>query len=812
MQSTMLIRSLLIVAAVSALVAGVVYWQSRQQAAARRLAAWEERQNDLRLHLQLDKSIDAYGGELPLDELAKLVAVESGLEVELDRSALVDVGIDSRTVTVILPRGRISLRSLLRHALGGVDLTYDIRGRKLRITTPEAAESLSAMYVEVYPLPQPNLTPRDATPDDWSVLITTSIEATSWDWVGGTGHLEPVPGGLVVLQTREVHQQLRALLSRLGSLDNPPATWEQIYFPTSEPGPAHQKIAAALDQPFAFTFDTAGLPMDEFFTRLADEYEIPIVLDRRHLVEAGVSLEMPISVRLHGVSLRSALRHVLNDLELTWHIRDEALVITNPEEAEGRLTKMIYPVHDLVAGKRWPDYDPLIDLITTTVAPDSWDEVGGPGSLQTIAGGWMIVDQTDGVHEQLRGLLGLTRQVLSEGSQRPTPTLALSPAEQAIEAALAREIPVSLDDTPLNQIARDWSQTLGINIHLDIKKLEEAGVHPDTPITCEYLAAPLRMQLERTLEQIELHYAVRDDVLLITTPEESESQLETHLYDVRPLTDDDLGLTDEGTLTEMITSTIDAQSWDEIGGPGSIEHFRGLLVVTQTADVHRQLAGLLAQMDRHCLRRLPPGVSRGAESSTGVPILPDAAEEQIEAALAKPLSVAFEDEPFEAIVASIAMQAGVPIVIDEDELASAGIPPRLRISLAEHDRTLAGLLDRLLEPRALTFEISNRQIVIVQMPYHYWRLQTRLYNVQGILPAGRQQAEPACDQLLNDVEPNFWDLSGGPGSYFYLGRGWLVVTADTPRHLSLADKLHELRTGQKTKRAQERDELRAASP
>ncbi|HEX5102468.1 MAG TPA: DUF1598 domain-containing protein [Pirellulaceae bacterium] len=39
------------------------------------------------------------------------------------------------------------------------------------------------------------------------------------------------------------------------------------------------------------------------------------------------------------------------------------------------------------------DFDSLIDLITTTISPDSWDEVGGPGSIDSFEGG-VFVDPT----------------------------------------------------------------------------------------------------------------------------------------------------------------------------------------------------------------------------------------------------------------------------------------------------------------------------------------------------------------------------------------------------------------------------------
>ncbi len=46
-------------------------------------------------------------------------------------------------------------------------------------------------------------------------------------------------------------------------------------------------------------------------------------------------------------------------------------------------------------------------------------------------------------------------------------------------------------------------------------------------------------------------------------------------------------------LIETITSTVDPNTWDEVGGRGSIASLGGLLVVQQTAEVHIKLATLL---------------------------------------------------------------------------------------------------------------------------------------------------------------------------------------------------------------------------
>ncbi|MGE0609563.1 MAG: hypothetical protein AB7O62_20905 [Pirellulales bacterium] len=57
---------------------------------------------------------------------------------------------------------------------------------------------------------------------------------------------------------------------------------------------------------------------------------------------------------------------------------------------------------------------------------------------------------------------------------------------------------------------------------------------------------------------------------------------------------------DFDSLIELITSTIEPQSWDEVGGPGTIEEFRLnlSLVISQTQDVHEQIVDLLQQLRR----------------------------------------------------------------------------------------------------------------------------------------------------------------------------------------------------------------------
>lgn len=187
-------------------------------------------------------------------------------------------------------------------------------------------------------------------------------------------------------------------------------------------------------------------PLSDLVEVLSTALDGPVVLSHRKLEEAAISLETPVSYNLKNVALKSGLRHVLRELDLTYLIRDDALVITTPEDAGSQLETRVYDCRDLMklaspvrkviqpepakpgadigvpgipakatqkkdeAGAEGGyDISDLIKVMTTTVAPDSWDEVGGPGSIYDFKG-LVTVSQTQDVHEQVEKLLNLLHQ------------------------------------------------------------------------------------------------------------------------------------------------------------------------------------------------------------------------------------------------------------------------------------------------------------------------------------------------------------------------------------------------------------------
>ena len=58
------------------------------------------------------------------------------------------------------------------------------------------------------------------------------------------------------------------------------------------------------------------------------------------------------------------------------------------------------------------DFDTLIELITTTVEPDTWEDLGGPGTLQGFPTNLsLVVSQTQEIHEKVADLLAQLRRL-----------------------------------------------------------------------------------------------------------------------------------------------------------------------------------------------------------------------------------------------------------------------------------------------------------------------------------------------------------------------------------------------------------------
>ncbi len=131
-------------------------------------------------------------------------------------------------------------------------------------------------------------------------------------------------------------------------------------------------------------------------------------------------------------------------------------------------------------------------------------------------------------------------------------------AEKRISAILNETTSVELIDTPLSDALAFLADQHKIAIRMEAEALGEEGIASDEPINLALAGVTLRSALNLMLQPLGLTYITRDEVLMVTTQIAADARLETRVYDVRALCDDEAA---QETLARVIRRTIRPQSW-----------------------------------------------------------------------------------------------------------------------------------------------------------------------------------------------------------------------------------------------------------
>ena len=110
--------------------------------------------------------------------------------------------------------------------------------------------------------------------------------------------------------------------------------------------PNEQRIQRALSEPTEVAFNDN--PLEEALNYLKDLHGIEIWIDKEALSADGIATDQQVNLNLSGISLRSALRLLLEPLLLTYVIEDEVMKITTQVKADEKMSTRVYPVADLV--------------------------------------------------------------------------------------------------------------------------------------------------------------------------------------------------------------------------------------------------------------------------------------------------------------------------------------------------------------------------------------------------------------------------------------------------------------------------------
>ncbi len=184
--------------------------------------------------------------------------------------------------------------------------------------------------------------------------------------------------------------------------------------PSDREAAAEQAITAALQRPVTLQYvDRTLKSVVEDLHRILG---VPIMLDIKALTEASISPETEITFSTTATSAGAALDAMLSMKDLSWVLENEMLIITTMDKAKSTVTTRVYPVADLVFVETndayEADFDSLIEVITSIVAPQSWDSAGGAGSIAPfLPSGALVIGQTRQVHGQIESLLAQLRRI-----------------------------------------------------------------------------------------------------------------------------------------------------------------------------------------------------------------------------------------------------------------------------------------------------------------------------------------------------------------------------------------------------------------
>ncbi|MCA9080591.1 MAG: hypothetical protein KDA58_08525, partial [Planctomycetaceae bacterium] len=246
----------------------------------------------------------------------------------------------------------------------------------------------------------------------------------------------------------------------------------------------------------------------------------------------------------------------------------------------------------------------------------------------------------------------------------PTDAREQSETEMRVRQSLRNPVSLHFENAPLAQVMQHVADTQGINVVVDEAGLTEEGISATTPVSIGVDGIQLRSALNLLLHPLNLDYSIENEVLNITSRLRQQGELETAVYQVadlvvpvsvraptsvfqqgtgfnlggstvpvnqsipaypalggglaqipaNPLTANVPALNGQNAslqgpsaqnfefdaLSDLITTTVSPQSWDEIGGQGSITNHESTLslVIRQTQKVHQEIADLLDQLRR----------------------------------------------------------------------------------------------------------------------------------------------------------------------------------------------------------------------
>ena len=358
-------------------------------------------------------------------------------------------------------------------------------------------------------------------------------------------------------------------------------------------------MQARLAEPIA-EMDLPGVTLLKALRLLGHIGDVSWTLDLDALGQLGVHLTDPVTLQKSGTTLQDLFQTVAAQRGLVCEVAGTQLLLTSPQKHRRELETRKYPVADLT-GQGKTDPAELILWIRKFVAPSSWKDTGGQGTI-VAAPGELQVSQTAAVHFQIATFCDRLRAVRGFSPQHRPGGDAVQKQLRATRLDLARtELRQAItanfrEPTPLPKILADLEQASQATLLVDWVTLAAVDVTPETKASVAVREAAFSKALVELTSPLELTYRiVGPDLFEITTKKAAAARLEIEFHSAA-------GLAGQGVagdaILEQVKTNVGGASWSDAGGSGVsvFDPPSRFLIVLQTQPIQAKIQALLTKL------------------------------------------------------------------------------------------------------------------------------------------------------------------------------------------------------------------------
>jgi hypothetical protein len=691
----------------------------------------------------LDKNVDFAFKATPLTDVVAWIREQSGVSVVFDRRALEDAGIAVDDVTVTLTLHKVSLRASLRIMLRRLDLSYYIQHGGLLISEPSrAAHTLDTALFPVADLIDGFDSSGRRVKDYETVieLITACVAPSTWDAVGGSGSLKEFDGILTITQSREMLAEVERFLRALRIARQQQSTGDFTPIGTRFENENTARVLKALET--KVNLDCRDTPLAKLVEMAAIESGVNVLLDENALRDAGIEVETKVGGTAKDLTLGDALDRLLGGINLAYTVRDEVLLITTSEHAPFPIPTHVYPLDDLYRGSFDDEQEAfderIVELVTSTIHPTTWDAVGGYGNI-VYAESWnmLVISNTREVQQKIADLFAKLRELRTTQDRS-----ALLRDDLETRVYLLGEPRVaSKPAKPAESKAEDKA---------------DAKDDAASPIDGQELATAIRELIEpKSWSEDGVDLRVLGDRIVVRNRRTVQAKVRLFLRELR--------------VPEPIHE-------------GRPHIFGGSIPVIGERSITP------AEKEK------PQTAQAIAEPALAKELSPD---EHVKEALATQVDIDFTRASLDEVAGWIKKQHGIEVEIDRKSLENIGFDFNRRFTLTLKQVSLEAALAHLLRAAGVSVAVEDGRLLIADSDRCESAMLRRLYDVSDLIAGkDRDQRAARAARIVKDIEEMCaaatWDSVGGSGTIRAFG-DQLIVSQTYQVHAQVRHVLTTIR-------------------